>query len=56
MRKTLCEQKKLALEQAVKLTRELQPKLQEELKREQEKLKNEMERLQHEMRGEWLDI
>jgi len=56
MRKTLCEQKRLALEQATKLKRELQPQLQEQLKREQEKLRNEMERLQHEMRGEWLDI
>jgi hypothetical protein len=56
MRKALCEQKKLAQEHAAKLTRKLQPQVQEELKKDQEILKNEMQRLRHEMRGEWLDI
>jgi serine protease Do len=56
VQKAWCGQQKQLQEQVEKMTNDIKPQIQKELKHEQEKLKIKVEKLQHEMQGEWLDI
>jgi serine protease Do len=54
-RKSLCAQQQLR-DQAKKLSREISPKVREELEKSRRELQQEMEKLRQEMQREWLDI
>jgi serine protease Do len=55
-RKSLCAHQQQLKDQAEKLSREISPRVREELEKSRRELQREMEKLRQEMQREWLDI